>query len=202
MLSTSLLALALAPAALAHFNLKYPTSRGFDEDKETTFPCGSFDTVESQRTDFPIGGGPIQIVLGHQQTNLAVYMAVGDNPGDGFSVVLQPQFQVTGYGNLCLGNVSVPAGMNITEGTKASIQVIANSPGENALYQVRELQSTRSPDEANANEVHRCKLCHRSPFRIGLQYQLQQRLRRLGHPNGHLWKPQRHKCIYKRECLS
>jgi len=155
MLSKSLVALVLAPAALAHFNLNYPTSRGFDEDKEPTFPCGGFDTVESTRTDFPISGGPIQLDLGHQQTNIAVYMAVGDNPGDGFSVVLQSQFQVTGYGDFCLGNVSVPAGMNITEGTKASIQVITAANGEGALYQVRQKCSSQSPDKANMNEVHR-----------------------------------------------
>lgn len=135
MLSTSIIALALAPAALAHFNLKYPSSRGFDEDKESTFPCGGFDTVSSQRSDFPITGGPIQINLGHQQTNVAVYLAVGDNP-DGFSIVLHDQFQVAGFGDFCLGNVSIPSNLNITEGTKASIQVITNAHGDGGLYQV------------------------------------------------------------------
>jgi len=136
MLSKSIIAMALAPAALAHFTLKYPASRGFDEDKEPNFPCGGFDTVSSQRSDFPITGGPIQINLGHQQTNVAVYLAVGDNPGDGFSVVLHPQFQVAGYGDFCLGDVSIPSNLNITEGTKASIQVITNAHGDGGLYQV------------------------------------------------------------------
>lgn len=136
MLSKSILALALTPVALAHFQLNYPTSRGFDEDKEPTFPCGGFDTVQSQRTDFAISGGPIQLKLGHQQTNVAVYMAVGDNPGDGFSVVLRPQFQVSGYGEFCVGNVGIPSSLNVTEGTKATIQVITNAHGEGGLYQV------------------------------------------------------------------
>ena len=136
MLSKSIFALAFAPITLAHFTLKYPASRGFDEDKEPTFPCGGFDTVQSQRTDFPVGGGPIQINLGHQQTNIAVYMAIGDNPGDAFSIVLHPQFQVSGFGDFCLGNVSIPSNLNVTEGTKASIQVITNAHGEGGLYQV------------------------------------------------------------------
>ncbi|KAF1358886.1 hypothetical protein EJ07DRAFT_156274 [Lizonia empirigonia] len=135
MLSKSIVALALAPVALAHFNLKYPASRGFDEDKESTFPCGGFDTVSSQRTDFPISGAPIQINLGHQQTNIGVYMAIGDNPGDGFSIKLHEQFQVTGYGDFCMGSVSIPSSLNVTEGTKASIQVITNAHGEGGLYQ-------------------------------------------------------------------
>ncbi|KAJ4994330.1 Uncharacterized protein SVAN01_00159 [Stagonosporopsis vannaccii] len=139
MLSKSIVALALAPAALAHFTLKYPASRGFDEDKEPNFPCGGFDTVSSQRNDFPISGGPIQINLGHQQTNVAVYLAVGDNPGDGFSVVLHPQFQVAGYGDFCLGNVSIPSSLNVTDGTKASIQVITNAHGDGGLYQCADI---------------------------------------------------------------
>ncbi|KAJ8107621.1 hypothetical protein OPT61_g8736 [Boeremia exigua] len=135
MLSKSLVALALAPVAFAHFTLKYPESRGFDEDKESGFPCGGFDSVSSQRTDFPINGAPIQINLGHQQTNIAVYLAVGDNPGDGFSVVLHPQFVVSGFGDFCLGDVSIPSNLNVTEGTKATIQVITNAHSDGGLYQ-------------------------------------------------------------------
>ncbi|KAJ4358971.1 hypothetical protein N0V95_002587 [Ascochyta clinopodiicola] len=144
MLSQSILALALAPVALAHFNLNYPTSRGFDEDKESTFPCGGYDTVQSQRTDFPINGAPIQLKLGHQQTNIGVYLAVGDNPGDGFSVVLYPQLQVSGFGDFCLGDVSIPSSLNITDGTKASIQVITNAHGEGGLYQCADVNLVKT----------------------------------------------------------
>jgi len=136
MLCKSIFALALAPVVLAHFNLEYPSTRGFDEDKESTGPCGGFDTVSSQRADFPISGAPIQLKLGHQQTNLAVYLAVGDNPGNGFSVVLHPQIQESGFGEFCLGDVSIPSNLNVTDGTKATIQVITNAHGEGGLYQV------------------------------------------------------------------
>lgn len=139
MLSKSILALALAPVAFAHFNLNYPETRGFDEDKEPTGPCGGYDTVASQRTDFPISGGPIQLTLGHQQTNVEVYLAVGDNPGNAFNTVLYPQFQVAGLGKFCLGDVSIPSSLNVTEGTKATIQVITKANGEDTpLYQVSE----------------------------------------------------------------
>lgn len=137
MLSKSFLALALAPVAFAHFNLNYPETRGFDEDKEPTGPCGGYDTVSSQRTDFPISGAPIQLTLGHQQTNVEVYLAVGDNPGNAFNTVLYPQFQVSGLGKFCLGDVSIPSSLNVTEGTKATIQVITLANGEDTpLYQV------------------------------------------------------------------
>ncbi|EUC50472.1 hypothetical protein COCMIDRAFT_922 [Bipolaris oryzae ATCC 44560] len=135
MLSNTFLALSLLPLTLAHFNFNFPRARGFDEDKEGNFPCGGYDQVSDQRTDFPISGGPIQLVLGHPQTNVAVYMAVGDNPGSGFSIVLKQQLMVEGLGNFCLGSVSIPKDLNVTAGTKASIQVVTNAHSSGGLFQ-------------------------------------------------------------------
>lgn len=137
MLSSSLLALSFLPFTFAHFQMKYPTARGFDDDKEGNFPCGGFDSVQSQRTNFSISGGPIQLEMGHPQTNLAVYMAIGDNPGSGFSIVAKQQLTVDGLGNFCLGNIAVPSGVKVADGTKASIQVVTNSDeSAGGLYQV------------------------------------------------------------------
>ncbi|KAG9185882.1 hypothetical protein G6011_07213 [Alternaria panax] len=135
MFPNSVLTLAFLPLSLAHFQLKFPASRGFTDDTESNFPCGGFDDVQQQRTDFPIGGGPIQLHMEHPQTNVAVYMAIGDNPGDGFSIVAQQQLQVSGLGDFCLGSVAVPAGLNVSDGTKASIQVVTNSHEAGGLYQ-------------------------------------------------------------------
>jgi hypothetical protein len=136
MLSNSILTLAFLPLSLAHFQLKFPAARGFTDDTEGNFPCGGFNDVQQQRTDFPIGGGPIQLHMEHPQTNVAVYMAIGDNPGDGFSIVAQQQLQVSGLGDFCLGSVAVPAGLNVSDGTKASIQVVTNNHEAGGLYQV------------------------------------------------------------------
>ncbi|RMZ74321.1 nascent polypeptide-associated complex subunit beta [Pyrenophora seminiperda CCB06] len=136
MLSNSLLALSFLPLTFAHFQLKYPTARGFDDDKEGNFPCGGFDDIQSKRTNFSISGGPIQLEMGHPQTNLAVYMAIGDNPGSGFSVVAKHQLSVDGLGNFCLGSVAVPSDVKVADGTKASIQVVTNSDESGGgLYQ-------------------------------------------------------------------
>lgn len=136
MLSNTVFALSLLPLTFAHFNLNYPASRGFDDDKEDNFPCGSFNDVASKRTDFAISGGPIQLTLGHAQTNVAVYMAIGDSPGSGFSIVAHKTIMVTGLGDFCFGSVRVPAGLNVTSGTKASIQVVTNNHEAGGLYQV------------------------------------------------------------------
>ncbi|KAB2103817.1 hypothetical protein AG0111_0g8111 [Alternaria gaisen] len=135
MLFNSILTLAFLPLSLAHFQLKFPAARGFTDDTEGNFPCGGFNDVQQQRTDFPIGGGPIQLHMEHPQTNVAVYMAIGDNPGDGFSIVAQQQLQVSGLGDFCLGSVAVPAGLNVSDGTKASIQVVTNNHEAGGLYQ-------------------------------------------------------------------
>jgi hypothetical protein len=141
MLSNTILALSLLPVSFAHFQLSYPTARGFSESQEGTFPCGGFNDVQKQRTDFPISGGAIQLNLGHEQTNVAVYMAVGSNPGSSFNTVVRQQFMVNGYGNFCIGQISVPAGMNVSDGTEATIQVMTNGEGGGGLYQVSYLQA-------------------------------------------------------------
>jgi hypothetical protein len=137
MLSNTILALSLIPLSLAHFTLDFPKARGFDDDKEPDFPCGGFNDVQQQRADFPISGGPIQLNMGHEQTNVAVYLAVGEKPGSGFSIVMRKQLMVTGLGNFCMGQVAVPAGVNVTDGTPATIQVVSNAHTSGGLYQVR-----------------------------------------------------------------
>jgi nascent polypeptide-associated complex subunit beta len=136
MLSNTVLALSFLPLTFAHFQLNWPKARGFTDDTEGTFPCGGFDSIQQQRTNFPINGAPIQLHMEHPQTNVAVYMAIGDNPGSGFSIVAKQQLTVDGLGDFCLGSVSVPAGLNVSDGTKASIQVVTNNHEAGGLYQV------------------------------------------------------------------
>lgn len=45
--------LLCSSAAMAHYTLDYPASRGFNDDNEPTGPCGGFDTVKN-RTEFPL----------------------------------------------------------------------------------------------------------------------------------------------------
>jgi len=136
MLSNTIIALSLLPVSLAHFTLNWPKARGASETTAENFPCGGFSDV-GQRTDFPISGGPLQLTMGHDLTNVAVYMAVGSNPGSSFNTVLRPQFVVTGLGDFCVGQISVPSNLNVSDGTQATIQVVSNAHGGGGLYQVR-----------------------------------------------------------------
>lgn len=67
-------------------------------------------------------------------------MAVGNEPGPDFNTVLVPTFQLTGPQNFCFGNVTIPGGLNVSEGTNATVQVI--SGGGLSLYAVWILPST------------------------------------------------------------
>ncbi len=138
MLSHTFTGLGLIALASAHFQLQYPKARGFSEDTEPNFPCGGFDTVMSDRTNFSMSGNPIQMNFEHPQTNVAVYLAVGSNPGSAFNTVMMQQLTISGLGSVCLGSVSVPSGMNISDGTPATIQVMTNNveTGNGGLYQV------------------------------------------------------------------
>ncbi|KAF1830362.1 hypothetical protein BDW02DRAFT_559169 [Decorospora gaudefroyi] len=136
MLSNAVVALSFLPLTFAHFQLNWPAARGFSDEIESSFPCGGFDDVQQERTDFPIGGGPLQLHMEHSQTNVAVYMAIGADPGDGFNIVALPQLQVTGLGDFCLGSVQVPEGLNVSDGTLATIQVVTNDHSGGGLYQV------------------------------------------------------------------
>src|SRR5690349_21069556 len=136
MLPQALLALSMLPCTLAHFQLTWPPKRGFNDDSATQFPCGGFNDVQQQRTDWPINGGPLQLNMEHPQTNVAVYLAIGNNPGSAFNTKLRNQFTVEVLGNFCVGQLNVPSGLNVTDGTPATIQVVTNGDGGGGLYQV------------------------------------------------------------------
>lgn len=137
MRSHSLAALLLPAVASAHFQLRWPPARGFNQEQAGAFPCGGFDTVSSSRTDFPITGAPIQLALEHTESRIQVLMALGD--GDGaYSIELANTFQERGPEDFCLGagRVRIPEGVNVTNGDRATIQVVTNGDPEGGLYQV------------------------------------------------------------------
>jgi hypothetical protein len=144
MLSNTIIALSLLPVSLAHFTLDWPKARGASETTADNFPCGGFNNV-GQRVDFPISGGPLQLNMGHEQTNVAVYLAIGSNPGSSFNTVLRPQFVVTGLGNFCIGQINIPSSANVTDGTQATIQVVSNGHSGGGLYQVRRISFVTDP---------------------------------------------------------
>ena len=121
--------------AFAHFTLDSPKSRPFDEDTLATFPCGGQDTPSSERTQWSLTGGPIQLSMEHDESLVQVLLGLGNDPGSNFNIILLPTIQEQGIGQFCLGDVVVPDGV-ATEGMNATIQVVTNGDPQGGLYNV------------------------------------------------------------------
>jgi hypothetical protein len=133
--TTTLTALAaLTSLASTHFNLDYPAARGFDEDNLGNFPCGSQDTVSSNRTLWPLSGGSIALTMGHIDANVEVLIGFGNSVGSAFNTVLRQTFTEQGLGKFCMTGLNIPSGMSITEGMNATIQVVTNGDPDGGLY--------------------------------------------------------------------
>ncbi|KAJ5952936.1 uncharacterized protein N7479_011349 [Penicillium vulpinum] len=135
---------AIVPFAAAHFKLMYPTSRGFDEDTMANFPCGGMGQ-SSNRTKLPLSGGsfPVALEMHHSQTAVEVLLALGNEPGDNFNIVLSPTFRVTGLGEFCLPHVEINEkliGRNLTNGMNATLQVQTNGDPSGGLYACADIQ--------------------------------------------------------------
>lgn len=137
MISQSLLALLALPLlSSAHFHLHFPASRGDDDTNQATWPCGGY-TQTQNRTNVSLTGFPVSVELGHTESLFQVILAIGTEAGDNFDTVILPTIQEFGPGDFCLPNVIIPADLNITDGTNASIQVITNAHSGGGLYNVR-----------------------------------------------------------------
>jgi hypothetical protein len=128
---TALAAIFSLPLTSAHFLMVYPTSRGFDDAKIATFPCGGFDTVSKNRTLFPLSGGEISLEMADTSSNIEVLIGLGNNVGNGFNQVIRQTFAQTGEGNFCMTGFSLPTNLN---GMNATIQVVTSSDDSAGLY--------------------------------------------------------------------
>ncbi|KAH7064984.1 hypothetical protein B0J12DRAFT_734376 [Macrophomina phaseolina] len=149
--TSALLLTTLSTLTSAHFTLTWPPSRGFDDDKAPSFPCGGFDTPSANRTSFPLSGAPIQLNMGHTETNLQVLLGIGNDPGSAYNIVLRPTFRERGPEDFCMGDIVIPASANLTEGQNATIQVVSNGDPDGGLYQCADI--TITSQQLTADEV-------------------------------------------------
>ncbi|KAK1926079.1 hypothetical protein DB88DRAFT_504185 [Papiliotrema laurentii] len=144
----NLLGLVLcASTSLAHFTLDFPTSRGFDEDKEPGF-CGGFTQPSAERTPFPLSSGALWIDSHHPAATVDAFLSVSNNPtsfddfnstSNGTSIPMVTNFfQVKAAGEYCW-NVNLEGlGIGLTNGSLVTIQVQFNG-GDGNLYQCADL---------------------------------------------------------------
>ncbi|GAK67240.1 uncharacterized protein PAN0_017c5467 [Moesziomyces antarcticus] len=127
--------LALASSAAAHFTLDYPTTRGFDEDKEDDNFCGGFSNVSLPRQPWYYRNGPVQIDSHHDSATVNIYISFDVPTGsesflktsNGTSVPpLRQNLAIKGEGEFCFhanaSSLDVP-GVRVADGTNATIMV-------------------------------------------------------------------------------
>lgn len=137
------LAAALATTASAHFGLDYPVWRdntlGTGHNySQWTYPCAGVpaDIPNGNRTDWPLKGGSVVLDLHHDWTYVFINLGLGANVSN-FNYTLTPEFwNATGKGTLCVPSLQLPANLNVTDGTQASIQVITVGASGAGLYNV------------------------------------------------------------------
>jgi hypothetical protein len=129
----SILLLAIAAAASAHYTLDYPTSLGFSDDKENIAPCGGFlPNLDGTLVDFSVSGDWVAINNHHPESLLHYRVANEDNLT---WVELNPIVHQVGIGKLCIKTGPAPSDF---VGKRGVLQVIGDGHG-GALYQVLSL---------------------------------------------------------------
>ena len=137
------LAAALATTASAHFGLEYPVWRSATlgtghNYSQWTYPCAGVpaDLPNGNRTDWPLKGGSIKLDLHHDWTYVFINLGLGANVSN-FNYTLTPEFwNATGSGTLCVPELLLPTGLNVTDGTQGSIQVVTVGESGAGLYNV------------------------------------------------------------------
>ncbi|KAL9559408.1 hypothetical protein MBANPS3_000423 [Mucor bainieri] len=132
-------ALVSLQTALAHYTVTYPSSRGFDETKEPTAPCGGFDSVSSPRTPFPLKGGFVEIDSGHTAYSYVVNLLVENAPTTADFSNATANVQIASGSRsypqaACLSLDDVSKNAAAKAGANATLQVVYNG-GDGALYQ-------------------------------------------------------------------
>ncbi|KAF2396882.1 hypothetical protein EJ06DRAFT_533604 [Trichodelitschia bisporula] len=162
MLATLLpLSVALLPFASAHFRLNYPPWRGDSfatGASQWIYPCAnvSQDASNNNRTLWPLDGGSVIFAGSHPHALTTVNLALGE-VGNSFNVSIIPLFNQTGNGTFCVPKVGTGAlkGLaGVTEGAKASIQVIQISTSGAALYNCADITFS---SQAKILEGDQCK---------------------------------------------
>ncbi|KAL9031451.1 MAG: hypothetical protein Q9196_000512 [Gyalolechia fulgens] len=136
--------------ASAHFSLDFPPARDADEDQQGSFPCGGQNSVSSDRTPWPLAGGPIQLTMGHDHSAVQVLIALGNDATDAFNTVLVPTIQEQGLGKFCLSDVTIPESLGVQEGDNATIQVVTNGDPTGGLYNCADITFSSTADSTAA----------------------------------------------------
>lgn len=119
---------------------------------QLTFTGAGINTTDaSNRTEWPLTGGAVAYNSSHDSAIAFINLGIGTGQVSfNISLLDHGLLNVT-KGVLCLPDLSIPTGLNISEGTEASVQVITLGHTGSALYNVRATRSFNLEWPSNAN---------------------------------------------------
>ncbi|KAI6805605.1 hypothetical protein KC367_g4323 [Hortaea werneckii] len=124
-------ALVFACTSSAHFILQWPPTAGFDDDGESSGPCGSVDvTVDETSPEVQVDRFAVQIQNGHPAGEW-LFRATTDTEAPYNWTSIVPIVNTAGVGVFCLDSLSAPSSF---EGKAGIIQVVDNAV-DGMLYQ-------------------------------------------------------------------
>jgi hypothetical protein len=93
-------------------------------------------TSATNRTVWPLTGGSLNLDLHHQWTYYFINLGLGTEYPTFNITLTQTLLNETGNGTLCIPHIVLPAGLVISDGQNASIQVVTVGESGSALYNV------------------------------------------------------------------
>jgi hypothetical protein len=127
----------------------FPEARQWSEDADNTAPCGSFASVSSNRTEFPLDDGFVAFIAKYLSYNVKLSISYNSNP------TTQDEFEEWYNGNIsselhightCFFMPDQPNSINA--GDVATIQAIYQNDDED------ELDSNGEPAESTYNQTY------------------------------------------------
>ncbi|KAK3056991.1 hypothetical protein LTR09_002029 [Extremus antarcticus] len=122
--------LALATVATAHFELFWPPSAGFNEDKEPTSPCGGFEVDLSIPQPIHVDRFQASLLVAHPVSKFS-FRGTNSTSAPYSFTDLVPVIDTKGPASFCLEYLSAPAEW---AGSTGVLQVVDDSP-DGILYQ-------------------------------------------------------------------
>lgn len=90
----------------------------------------------TNRTLWPLTGGSVLLHVSHPWAITYVNLGLGGDNTTVFNISLVPNFNQTGNGTFCLPAIKLPSNVMVSNGTRASLQVIQIGETGSSLYNV------------------------------------------------------------------
>ncbi|GAA5857590.1 hypothetical protein JCM8547_004284 [Rhodosporidiobolus lusitaniae] len=132
----------------------YPPIRGWSSALQNTAPCGGYDV--GGRTDFPMTGGDISILLQRDVYDMKIGIAASSNPTSNSDFVnLFPNVTQQFIGSACYEAPDLSS-YGIAEGNEFSLQITFQAGGQNlSFFECADLTAV-SASNFKASEEYTC----------------------------------------------